>query len=128
MGDRFGKGIRTAPRDALIADSPPRNSGRAFGFHRGMDHLGAAVGRCCRFLWFYPGQLRLLFLMTLLPGLFVLALLVAGLHEKPPATQSAERMSMDASAVRQPLPVVSAGPGRVHLGEFEPMPFCWSAE
>ena len=95
MGDRFGKGIRTAPRDALIADStPPEIRGRAFGFHRGMDHLGAAVGPllAAAFLWFYPGQLRLLFLMTLLPGLFVLALLVVGLHEKPQATQSAERV------------------------------------
>ncbi|HEY7636163.1 MAG TPA: MFS transporter [Gemmatimonadales bacterium] len=43
--DRVGKGIRTAPRDALIAAvTPASQRGRAFGFHRGADHLGAVVG------------------------------------------------------------------------------------
>jgi MFS family permease len=43
--DRVGKGIRTAPRDALIAAvTPPSQRGRAFGFHRGADHLGAVIG------------------------------------------------------------------------------------
>ncbi|HEU5049501.1 MAG TPA: MFS transporter, partial [Gemmatimonadales bacterium] len=43
--DRVGKGIRTPPRDALIADlTPPASRGRAFGFHRGADHLGAVLG------------------------------------------------------------------------------------
>jgi MFS family permease len=45
LTDRVGKGIRTAPRDALIAESvPSRSYGRAFGFHRMMDTLGAVVG------------------------------------------------------------------------------------
>jgi len=43
--DRVGKGIRTSPRDALIADSsPPEEMGRSFGLHRGMDTLGAVLG------------------------------------------------------------------------------------
>jgi len=43
--DRVGKGIRTAPRDALIAAvTPAAQRGRAFGFHRGADHLGAVIG------------------------------------------------------------------------------------
>lgn len=43
--DRVGKGIRTSPRDALVADSaPPNEMGRSFGFHRGMDTLGAVLG------------------------------------------------------------------------------------
>src|SRR5512138_755440 len=43
--DRFGKGIRSGPRDALLADSaPPGEAGRAFGLQRSMDHLGAALG------------------------------------------------------------------------------------
>src|SRR5260221_271862 len=43
--DRTGKGIRSSPRDALIADSTDAGSiGRAFGFHRAMDHAGAVVG------------------------------------------------------------------------------------
>lgn len=44
ISDRFGKGIRTAPRDALIAESVPQNRGRAFGLHRAMDTLGAFIG------------------------------------------------------------------------------------
>jgi len=82
--DRIGKGIRTSPRDALIADSTaPDFRGRAFGFHRAMDHLGAAVGPvlAAAFLWFWPDELRTLFLFTLIPGLIVVGLLVLGLRE-----------------------------------------------
>jgi MFS family permease len=76
--DRLGKGIRTPPRDAMIADTTPADlRGRAFGYHRGMDNLGAAVGPliAALFLALWPEQLRLLFLVTLLPGLLVVALL-----------------------------------------------------
>lgn len=82
--DRIGKGIRTAPRDALLADATEAAMrGRAFGFHRSMDHLGAAVGPVLAtlFLLAWPGQLRTLFLVTLVPGLAVAALLVFGLRE-----------------------------------------------
>lgn len=82
--DRIGKGIRTAPRDALIADSTPAEMrGRAFGFHRALDHLGAALGPllATMFLLIWPGQLRTLFLITLVPGLAVVALLFWGLRE-----------------------------------------------
>ncbi len=85
--DRIGKGVRTAPRDALIADSTePGTRGRAFGFHRAMDHLGAAVGPllASAFLWARPGQLRALFLLTILPGLAVVAVVVFGLREARP--------------------------------------------
>src|SRR6185369_856137 len=44
-GDRIGKGVRTSPRDALIADSvDPKIRGKAYGFHRSMDHAGALLG------------------------------------------------------------------------------------
>lgn len=82
--DRIGKGVRTSPRDAMIADSTePASHGRAFGFHRSMDHLGAAVGPlvAAAFLWFYPGELRTLFLVAAVPGIAVLVLLAFGLHE-----------------------------------------------
>ncbi len=90
--DRVGKGIRTSPRDALIAEStPPEMRGRAFGFHRAMDHLGAAIGPLLAtlFLLVWPDQLRWLFLLALLPGLLVMALLFFGLREKPVARESA---------------------------------------
>lgn len=89
VGDRVGKGVRTSPRDAMIADSTePKMRGRAFGFHRGMDHLGAAVGPVLAavFLWLWPDQLRTLFLVTLLPGMLVVGLLVIGLRETTTAS------------------------------------------
>src|SRR5579871_2721378 len=88
VGDRIGKGVRTSPRDALIADSTgPSIRGRAFGFHRAMDHLGAAIGPriATAFLYFWPDGMRTLFLLTVLPGFVIVALLIFGLHE-PPAT------------------------------------------
>jgi MFS family permease len=84
VADRVGKGVRTSPRDALIADSTgPSIRGRAFGFHRAMDHLGAALGPllAAGFLWVWPDRLRALFLLTALPGLAVLGLLAFGLRE-----------------------------------------------
>lgn len=91
--DRVGKGLRTAPRDALIADSTPREiHGRAFGFHRAMDHLGAVVGPLLAslFLLWSPEGVRTLFLFTAIPGLAVVALLAWGLKE-PPASAAPER-------------------------------------
>lgn len=97
VGDRVGKGVRTSPRDALIADSTdPSIRGRAFGFHRAMDHLGAAIGPllAAGFLWLWPAELRALFFVTLVPGLFVVGLLVIGLRETPRTEPPAERVQL----------------------------------
>ena len=97
IADRIGKGIRTSPRDALIADSTePTMRGRAFGFHRAMDHLGAATGPVLAslFLLVWPDQLRRLFLLTLVPGLAVACLLVFGLREKPVEVAAGERLRL----------------------------------
>ena len=86
LTDRMGKGIRTAPRDALIADSTePALRGRAFGFHRSLDHLGAAIGPllAMTFLWFRPDDLRLLFELSVIPGLCVVLALALLLKEVP---------------------------------------------
>jgi MFS family permease len=86
LGDRFGKGLRTSARDAMIADSTdPTIRGRAFGFHRAMDHLGAAVGPllAAGFLWLWPDKLRLLFVLTIIPGLLVIFLIAFFLREPP---------------------------------------------
>jgi len=91
LADRVGKGVRTAPRDALIADSSAAESrGRAFGFQRAMDHLGAAIGPLVAvlFLWWWPNALRELFLLAALPGMAVVALLIVGLREIKPAVES----------------------------------------
>ena len=97
IADRVGKGLRTAPRDTLIADSTPAEiRGRAFGFHRAMDHLGAALGPgvAALFLLVWPEQLRTLFLLTLLPGLCVVGLLIVGLREKPSEGTSSEQLNL----------------------------------
>jgi MFS family permease len=76
--DRVGKGIRTAPRDALIADSASAAArGRAFGFHRAADTAGAVVGPLLAIAlidWLGENNLRPIFLLALLPGLAAVAL------------------------------------------------------
>ena len=97
LGDRIGKGIRTAPRYALIADSTPAAMhGRAFGFHRAMDHLGAAIGPllATAFLWYRPGDLRTLFFLTIVPGLLVLIVLITQLHEPHETARPKEKLHL----------------------------------
>ncbi|MDB5227927.1 MAG: transporter [Bacteroidota bacterium] len=71
--DRFGKGIRTGARDALLSDeATTETKGKVFGFHRGMDTLGAVIGPVSAliYLQFYPHDYRNLFLLAFIPGLF----------------------------------------------------------
>jgi MFS family permease len=69
--DRTGKGIRTAPRDALLASYSADNTGAIFGFHRGMDTLGATIGPICALilLHFYPNNFMLIFLVAFIPSI-----------------------------------------------------------
>jgi len=70
VSDRVGKGVRTAPRDALLASYADGNTGAIFGFHRGMDTLGAALGPVAALvlLHFYPNDYILIFLVAFLPS------------------------------------------------------------
>jgi MFS family permease len=79
--DRVGKGIRAAPRDALIAGAvPAARRGQAFGFHRSMDHAGAVVGPLLAFaLLSAQVDLGHVFLASAVPGVLVLALLLFGI-------------------------------------------------
>lgn len=75
--DRVGKGIRTAPRDAIIAESTRKNiRGKAFGFHRTMDTLGAVIGPAMAFvlLPMVGNEYRILFLIAVIPAIFSVAL------------------------------------------------------
>jgi MFS family permease len=77
--DRLGKGIRTAPRDAMLAHFAPAHlRGRAYGFHRAMDHGGAVTGPLIAslFLFFFPGEYRTLFALTIVPGIIVVLILL----------------------------------------------------
>jgi len=71
VADRVGKGLRSAPRDAMLATlAPPGERGRVFGYHWAMDHAGAAIGPLLAtvFLYFSPDNYRLLFGLTIIPG------------------------------------------------------------
>jgi MFS family permease len=91
-GDRLGKGVRTAPRDALVADStPPAQRGHAFGFHRAADTAGAFSGLviALTIAWLMqqgsvelrPATFRLIVLASLLPAFVGVAVLAAGVRE-----------------------------------------------
>jgi MFS family permease len=102
VGDRFGKGIRTSPRDALIADSTaPENRGVAYGLHRAMDTTGAFAGVliAAAVIWAVEGDatrltadaFRILVLLALVPGLLAVATIVVGVRDvrRPAAVGSA---------------------------------------
>jgi MFS family permease len=78
LGDRFGKGIRSAPRDAWLGSlADTHNKGFVFSFHRALDHLGATIGPLLAtiYLWFFPGHLKELFMLTAIPAAIILILL-----------------------------------------------------
>ena len=88
LTDRVGKGIRGAPRDALIAESvDPSIRGRAFGFHRAADNAGAVIGPLIAFalLRWEHLPLRTVFLLAAIPGLLSVLVLVMGVRETPRA-------------------------------------------
>jgi len=100
--DRVGKGLRTAPRDALLAASvDPTERGRAYGFHRAMDHAGAAVGPLIA-LGLVSGlglDLRTVFFLTAVPGLItILVLLFAVREETTQTAKPSEKRSPQAIA------------------------------
>jgi MFS family permease len=75
--DRFGKGIRTSARDAMLSDETTKeHKGKVFGFHRSMDTVGAAIGPILAlvFLYFYPGQYKWMFFIAFLPGVIAIGL------------------------------------------------------
>jgi len=105
VSDRVGKGIRSSPRDALLADAVvPSQRGRAYGLHRAADNFGAVIGPLIAFamLRWTSISLRHLFMLAAIPGLFALIALVVGVREEPRA----------ASAVKAPnvhRPILGGG-------------------
>lgn len=93
FADRLGKGIRTSPRDAILADTTTKEErGKAFGFRRSMDTLGAALGPFAAYLILtrWNGSYRSVFWVSAIPGLIATLLLIFYLKEKrnPAKTQS----------------------------------------
>ncbi len=89
VSDRVGKGIRNAPRDALIAESvDPSIRGRAFGFHRAMDNAGGIVGPLIAFaaLSGLFASLRAVFWLSAIPAVLSLIVLIVFVRDVPRAT------------------------------------------
>jgi len=113
FADRVGKGLRNPPRDALIADSvEPAALGTAFGFHRALDTLGAAIGPLLAFwvLSRYPGGFRRVFAWSIVPAalsVVVIALFVRSPRPRPHAPAAAVQGGDPGAAFRRFL--VAAG-------------------
>ncbi|MFA5857737.1 MAG: MFS transporter [Elusimicrobiota bacterium] len=85
FADRVGKGIRTAPRDALIADTcDPEEKGKAFGFHRAMDHAGAIVGPAIAalLLAYVIKDYRTIFVLSFIPAIAAVFVVIFLVKEK----------------------------------------------
>jgi MFS family permease len=120
LGDRFGKGIRTAPRDALIADSTPQDvRGRAFGFHRALDTAGAVVGvaTAALIVQLLQGDVvklaadtfRTLVLIALVPGAAAVLVIFMFVRDVPRQKGADEPARAGTAA-----PSGSARPARIH--------------
>jgi len=87
--DRLGKGIRTSARDAMLSQEATKETkARVFGFHRGMDTVGATLGPALAFLFllFYPGQYKLIFYVDFVPGIISVLLIFLLKENKQPAS------------------------------------------
>jgi len=82
--DRIGKGVRGAPRDALVADiAPPEIRGAAFGLRQSLDTVGAFLGPLLAvgLMLLWADDFRAVFWVAVIPGLLAVALLLFGVHE-----------------------------------------------
>ena len=88
--DRFGKGLRTSSRDALISYYAKEKRGKAFGIHRAMDTTGAIIGSLLAFLFLFMGLIyREIILISIVPGIIaiILILLVKDVNPKELETE-----------------------------------------
>ncbi len=122
--DRLGKGVRTAPRDAMIsAATPPDRLGAAFGVHRTLDTIGAAIGPLLAFaiLWWIPGSYLTVMVVSL--GFAVLGVAMLGLlvPDRPPVTPRPQRAPVSWREVAQPslvrLLVIAGALGLLTVGD-----------
>lgn len=89
--ERIGKGLRTAPRDAIVAESSEQNvRGKAYGFHRSMDGLGSILGAVLAFLLLPSFGFRKIFLLTIIPGLLAVLIILFVRERKIPPKKEAE--------------------------------------
>jgi MFS family permease len=102
--DRIGKGIRGAPRDALVADLvPPDRRGAAYGLRQSLDTVGAVAGpvlaTVLMLLW--TSDFRAVFWVAVVPGVLAVLLLVAGVREPEPSSRTAAGSPIRREALRR---------------------------
>jgi MFS family permease len=105
--DRVGKGIRGAPRDALVADiAPPEQRGAAFGLRQSLDTVGAFAGPllAAGLMLLWADDFRAVFWVAVLPGLASVLVLWLGVHEPPPRPGEPRRNPIARAALRQLSP------------------------
>jgi MFS family permease len=128
FSDRLGKGIRGAPRDAMLADFAPANArGRVFGFHRAMDHAGAVTGPllATAFLYFSPGNYRTLFFLTIIPGIIVILFILKVPERGQTGVRPGSDWGQTPSQKLQPSPN-QAGPNPTNANPAEPRRTLWN--
>jgi MFS family permease len=107
FSDRVGKGLRTSPRDALIADSTaPEARGAAYGFHRALDHGGAIVGPLLAtgLLVLFHDNIPTIFLLSFIPGTLAVLLLITGLRERESAHAGGSASAFDVRSAWSGMP------------------------
>ena len=118
VADRVGKGLRSSPRDALIADAvDPRDRGRAYGAHRAADNAGAVLGPLIAFALLGVGgvSLRTVFALAAIPGLMAVVVVAARVREAArttPAPTLVVRREEGALAVAPAAVVEEVASGR----------------
>lgn len=109
--DRLGKGIRGAPRDALLADgTAPQHLGRAFGFHRAADTTGAVIGPLAGLALYHAfgGRIRPLLWFAVIPAAISIGLVVLVRETHPPARDRPTKpLALDARWLRPMAPLVA---------------------
>jgi MFS family permease len=120
MLDRVGKGVRGAPRDAMLAGwAEPTTRGKVYGFHRGMDHIGAVIGPALAsvFLFFFPDRYRTLFALTVVPG--TIAVLLILLVPEPDAPEHPRSPSSKHPAAPDPQHPRASGAKHLQVSDAE---------
>ena len=128
--DRVGKGIRSAPRDAMIADSVrPTERGLAFGLHRAMDHSGAVVGPLLSFALLIAvavnadaptaSEYRTIFLLASVPALAAVLVAAFAVRETHHSRRATKDTRADGAAATKARPQPGANAGKSNEGEIE---------
>ena len=102
--DRIGKGIRGAPRDALVADlAPPGMRGAAFGLRQSLDTVGAFLGPLLAMglMLLWANDFRAIFWVAMVPGFLAVALLLVGVKEPAPAVQAPRQNPISKANLRR---------------------------